>query len=330
MSKTKIKKKFFIDKRATVFLFAAVAIAAVAARIHQFSTNYDFSRGRIIEGGVMQNYPAIIIALGFILIAFFTVFGKSRNKAVDSCVLINPIRLRLDKLNKKFFPSFGVLLFVSAALYLYEMVAIMVSFFSKSEPHSLQGWLKIIVLVVLIINLVVIGINILKGVGINSENCVFLVSYPVVCILDIFEMIQKYQVVSINSELVYDLLAKTFAAFFIICCIRLFTGFEKRTTRVLTIIMAYFASIFALVATIPSYVMFFAIDYTKREGMIYPDATNIAVILVAFAIVSVFWSRYEYHAMPKLKLKQRKVWASALADSTAKLEMDTMEELGDK
>ncbi len=330
MSKTKMKKKFFIDKKATVFLFAAVAIAAVIARTHQFTTNYDFAKGKIINDGIMQNYPALIIVIGFIILGIFTIFGRSRNKAVDSCVLINPIRLRLDKLNKKFFPSFGVLLFAAAALYLYDIVAILVGFFSKSEPHSVQGWAKVLILTVLVSTLVIIGINILKGIGITSENSVFLVSYPVVCLLDVFEMIQKYEVISINSELVYDLLAKTFTAFFIILCVRLFSGYEKRSTRVLTILFGYYASILALVASIPSYIMFFSIDYTKREGMIYPDVTNIAVILTAFAIVSVFWSRYEYHAMPKLKLKARKVWASALAESTAKLEMETMEDLTEK
>ena len=91
------KKKVLIDKKVSIIVYAVTLILAVILRSIQLTTNMDFSRGKYIDPSIAKNYPVFIILIGFILIILILIFGESRDKAIKSCVLLNPMRLKSDR-----------------------------------------------------------------------------------------------------------------------------------------------------------------------------------------------------------------------------------------
>lgn len=325
------KKKVFLDKKFSIVIYVVTLVLAVIFRIFQLKDNMNFAKGTYINPGI--NLPLVVIIIGFTLLTVVMIFGESRDKVIKSCILINPMRLRAERLNKKVSPKAAASMFVMAGLLLYETLAPLIAQISYNKSISTEDnpvgaftgitamqWIDYSFMMILCFTFISTGINIFKGEGITKGQCVFITFFPVWKLFKTFELITTYQVIGPYSEKCYILMTNVFSALFFLNVVRFFCGFEHKRTRYYMILFGYAASITAAVSTLPRYAMFFLTDYTVREGMLTPDATDVGIIFVTATIVAVFWSTYVYRVMPKLNLTGKRRWTGLQTDGNSKME----------
>ncbi|MDE5576476.1 MAG: hypothetical protein K2J11_03705 [Oscillospiraceae bacterium] len=314
-------KKVKIDKKFSMGAYALTLVAAVAARTAQLQSNMNFSTGKYIDPSPAKNYTVFVLIIGFILIAVIMLIGKSRDKAIKSCILINPMRLKPERLAKKVSPVAAAVMIIMAGLMVFDIIFALSSVARKNAEISTEEnpvfafagvpvltWITYVCALITIITFISTASNILKGEGITKGNCVFLMFFPIWKLLEIFSMFSENQLVGVYSEKVYIMLTAMASSMFFIYAARVFAGFEKKNTRIFMCIFGYAASIFAAVSVIPRYITYFTFNYMEREGMASPETSDIGIAIVTIAIVAVFWSTYVYRVMPKLNLNGKRRW----------------------
>ncbi|MEZ3454940.1 MAG: hypothetical protein K1W17_11340 [Oscillospiraceae bacterium] len=314
-------KKVKLDKKFSMAAYGLTLIAAVAARTWQLRSNVNFATGKYIDPSPAKNYTMWALIIGFILIAAVMFLGQSRDKAIKSCILINPMRLRAERLAKKLSPVAAAAMMLMAGFMAFDIIMDLTAAAEKNMEISTEEnpvfifagipvmtWIVYLCSFITIITLVSMGSNILKGDGITKGNCVFIMFFPIWKLLEIFSMFSENQLVGVYSEKVYIMLTAMASSMFFIYAARVFAGFEKKNTRIWMCIFGYAASIFAAVSIIPRYISYFILSYTEREGMAAPETSDIGIAVVTIAIVAVFWSTYVYRVMPKLNLTGKRRW----------------------
>lgn len=325
------KKKVFLDKKFSMVIYAVTLVLAVISRTFQLKNNMNFATGAYIEKGF--NLTITIIIIGFLLLTAVMIFGESRDKVIKSCILINPMRLRAERLNKKVSPKAASAMFVMAGLLIYETLAPLISQISYNKSISTEDepvgiftditamqWINYAFMIVLCCTFISTGMSIFRGDGITKGQCAFITLFPIWKLVKTFELITTYQVIGPYSEKCYILMTNVFSAFFFLNFVRFFCGYEKKRTRYYMVLFGYAASITAAVSTLPRYAMFFLTDYSVREGMLTPDTVDVGIIFVTAAIVAVFWSTYVYRVMPKLNLTGKRRWTGLQTDGESKME----------
>lgn len=313
--------KVKLDKKVSLAAYALTLVCAVVARIIQLQTNMNFATGKYINPSLSKNYTLWTLVIGFALIFIAMIFGQSRDKAIKSCILINPMRLRADRLNKKLSPNTGAAMFVMVLLMVFDMIMSLskvakanIAISTEDNPVfvfagiSVLNWFIYACEIITIVTFVSLGVNIMKGEGISKGNCVFLMFFPIWKLLEIFAMFTENQLVGLYSEKVYILFTAMASSMFFLYAARFFGGFEKKHTRFWMCIFGYAASIFAAVSVVPRYVMYFVLDYNERDGMSAPATSDIGIAVITIALVAVFWSTYVYRVMPKLNLTGKRRW----------------------
>lgn len=314
-------KKVRLDKKYSMAAYVLTLIAAVAARTVQLTSNVNFATGKYIDPSPAKNYTLWTLLIGFILIAAVMFIGKSRDKAIKSCILINPMRLRSERLAKKLSPVAAAVMMLMAGLMAFDIIMKLTEVAGKNMEISTEdnpvfvfagipvmAWLVYACALITVVTLISMGSNILKGDGITKGNCVFIMFFPIWKLLEIFSMFSENQLVGIYSEKVYIMLTAMASSMFFIYAARVFAGFEKKNTRIWMCIFGYAASIFAAVSVFPRYICYFVLSYSVREGMSAPETSDIGIAVVTIAIVAVFWSTYVYRVMPKLNLTGKRRW----------------------
>lgn len=309
--------KVKLDKKYSMWVYIVVLILAVVARTIQLQTNMDFLTGKYIDDSPGKNLTVGIIIVGFILIFLVLLLGESRDKVIKSCILINPMRLKPERLNKKVSPKTGAFSIVMAFLVLFDIFLDLSYIVNKNQDLSapifsgmtVLNWFVYITAIISMITFISIGANLLKGEGFTRGNGVFLSAYAIWKLLQIFEMIGSDELVSASSEKVYVMLTAMSSSVFFLLMAKFFSGFEKKHTRFWLIMFAYMTSILAAVSTIPRYVIFFTKNYMERDGMDTPATSDVGLILVPVAMITVFWGAYVYRVMPKLNLGNSRRWA---------------------
>lgn len=314
-------KKVKLDKKFSMAAYGLTLIAAVAARTLQLRSNVNFATGKYIDPSPAKNYTMWALIIGFILIAAVMFFGQSRDKAIKSCILINPMRLRAERLAKKLSPVAAAAMMLMAGLMAFDIIFELSEVAGKNAEISTEDnpvfafagipvitWLVYVCAVVTIVTLISMGSNILKGDGVTKGNCIFIMFFPIWKLLEIFSMFSENQLVGIYSEKVYIMLTSMASSMFFIYAARLFAGFEKKNTRIWMCIFGYAASVFAAVSIFPRYISYFILSYNEREGMAAPATSDIGIAVVTIAVVAVFWSTYVYRVMPKLNLTGKRRW----------------------
>lgn len=328
------RSKFYLDKKMSIFVYAAVLVIAVICRTSQLYTNMNFATGKYIDNSPIKNTTLGVIILGMILIGVVLIMGESRDKAVKSCILLNPMKLKSDRLVKKFSPVAASGFLATAALMAFDIVAPLAIVVSKNKEISTEenpvfifegltvlDWFMYIIMILCAITMVITGVNIIKGEGITGGNCFFLSLFPIYKLLHIFQLISTYQLIGPYSERVYMMLADMASAMFVLYLIRFFAGFEKKHTRFMLLFTAYLSSIICAVSTIPRFIMFFILEYKERGKMLTPELTEIGMIILPIMVISVFWSAYVYRVMPKLNLSGVRRWKNLQVDGSGRAEM---------
>lgn len=313
--------KVKLDKKASMAAYLLTLIAAVLARTAQLQSNMNFKTGKYIDNSLGKNYTLWVLIIGFALIFAVMIFGKSRDKAIKSCILINPMRLRADRLNKKMSPKAGAIMFIMAGLMVFDIFMELSVITQRNKELSTKEnpvsafagisvleWFIYICAIITIVTLISTGTNILKGEGFSKGNCVFLSFFAIWKLLEIFGMIADDHLIGAYSEKVYIMLTAMASGIFFLNAAKFFAGFEKKHTRFWLCISGYAASIFAAVSVVPRYVMYFTKIYSERDGLDSPALADVGIIFVTVAVVAVFWSTYVYRVMPKLNLNGRRRW----------------------
>jgi hypothetical protein len=253
--------------------------------------------------------------------------------------------MRYDKLTTKLNPAVAYVMFFAALTVIVEMymqlskvVADNAASYVPPPPDTrvewswpdfpLRGipvmkWVVYLFMLVMVITLISAGVNIIKGLGITKGNCFFFVTYPLWKLLDIFVIMGANEIIGVYSEKVYLLLNAVAASVFVLLMVRVFSGFEKKHTRILLLISGYIAAVLAGVSVIPRFIMLFATIGSGNSKVSFPDLTDLGMGLVAIAVIGVFWSKFEYRPAPKLVLKgtSSRAWRA----QTAVLEMEELD-----
>lgn len=341
----KANKKGGIPKKFSLVVYAAVMVLAVAARTRQLYTNMDFARGRYLDPGA-PNITAAVIVIGMILLAFVLLAGSAKDKVTGSCILINPMRLRYDRLNKKIPHAAGYCSLLMAFLTAAQIVLYFVDLvhanneviktltedeaeeYSKLTGYTVGQFFMHLLMFFVMLTFISIAVNIFKGEGFSHANCAALSTFSIWKTAEIFLMTSENTALSLSSELVYIMLADMTAVVFFMNTARFFNGMEKKYTRFWMCFLGYVSSILAAVSVIPRYIMLLIPDnYDSRAGMGIPSISDVGIVFMTITIVAVFWSTYVYRVMPKLNTGKRR-WSKAPL-SKQYTEMETIDDPAD-
>lgn len=326
-------------------IYVIVLLLAVAARTYQLYSNMDFASGRYIDPSFTGNYTLLVLIPGLSLLALLLLAGSSRDKVIDSCILINPMRLRYDRLNKKIPSSAGysalLMAFLVAAQIFFDFFNLVTANnrimntlpadeqknYSKLTGYTGAMGINHFIMLLVILTFISIAGNIFKGEGFSHANCAALSTYSIWQTMQIFRMVSENTALSMSSELVYIMLSRMTAVVFFMNTARFFNGMEKKFTRFWMCFMGYTASILAAVSVLPRYVMLLIPDediIDKVLDMNVPDVADVGIIFMTITVVAVFWSTYVYRTMPRLNLGKRR-WGGAPI-SKAYQEMESIDE----
>ena len=328
--------RVILDKKFSLVTYLLTLVCAVLARTAQLQTNMNFETGKYIDNSPAKNYTVGVLIIGFVLTFLVMLLGKSRDKAVKSCILINPMRLQADRLNKKISPKAGAAMFLVAFLIIFDVFLSFSSVINRNKEISTKenpvsafagisvlDWFMYACAIISVITFISIGTNILKNEGISKGNCVFLTFFAFWKLLQIFSMISNGEIIGVYSEKIYIMLTAMSASVFFLYTARFFAGFEKKHTRFWMCMFGYISSIFAAVSTVPRYIIYFTKTYDQRYGMATPATSDVGIIFATVAIVAVFWGTYVYRVMPKLNLMGKRRWTTTNFVGT---KMDSIDE----
>lgn len=318
-----------IKKKASLYIYVLVLVLAMFARALQLYTNFDFDTHRYIDSFPLTNYPLLVMIPGFILIAFVLITGSARDKVIKSVVLINPWRLRYDRVGKKIPSSAGYSSLIMAATILADIVFWFVELvegnkrirstlegYDYKEYNLLTGYtvgdffyhfLSLLTILVFIF----IAVNIFKGEGFSHANCASLYIYALWQIVNIFRMNANGEIIGMLTDRRYELISRMLTVLFFCAVARFFNGMEKKNTRFWMCFLGYTASIVSAVSTLPRYFLIALPDgYDSRMNMLMPTPSDVGMIFMPITIVVVFWSTYVYRVMPRLSEGNRR-WTRA-------------------
>ena len=193
------KKKVFLDKKFSMVIYAVTLVLAVICRIFQLKDNMNFQKGTYIDPGF--NLTLAVILVGFALLLAVMIFGESRDKVIKSCILINPMRLRAERLNKKISPKAAASMFVMAGLLIYETIAPIAAQISLNKSMSTEDepigafanitamqWVDYAFMAVLCFTFISTGVSIFKGDGITKGQCAFLTLFPIWKLINVISL----------------------------------------------------------------------------------------------------------------------------------------------
>ena len=223
-----------LKKKASTFVYIIVLIVSVIARFVQLTTNYDYSRGRYINTNPLLNYTLLILLAGFAVIGFVLITGSARDKVIKSVVLINPWRLRYDRLSKKIPVAAGYAAIAMAILFVMDIIVYFVSLWAGNERYAKENlvydavknpdvdkyaykeynrltgynvgtFFYQLLMILVILTFISIAVNIFRGVGLTHANCASLATYSVWQIVNILRMISQNDMIALSTDRLYVL-----------------------------------------------------------------------------------------------------------------------------
>lgn len=325
----KANKSSFLTKKTSMGVYLVVLVLAVAARTIQLFSNMNFETGQYLDPSPVKNYPLMVLIPGIILITVILLAGSSKDKVLGSCILINPMRLRYDRLKKKIPPAAGYSSLLMALLVVAQIVFDFVDIVNANKliveeltpdeaedynmltGYTLGQFALHFVMLCVILNFVAMAVNIFKGEGISSGNCAALTFYAAWKIVDMMNILSDNVAVTRYSELMYELFSYMTAVLFFMNTARFFNGMEKKFTRFWMCLFGYVSSLLAAVSVIPRYILLLIpTGYEERLSMNIPSISDIGIVFMTITMVAVFWSTYVYRVMPKLSIGKRR-WSRA-------------------
>ena len=324
-----------LPKKASLPVFIVTIVLAVLARTYQLLENMDFDTGRYIKN--QFNIPVAVIILGMALMSMIMMWGVSKDKVIKSCILINPWRLRYDRLNKRISPKAGYACVMMCLLIFMQFMIEITTVIKINTDHrktmdvnlakdysiftgiTVLEWLIYVFMFLTFVTFLTMGMNIFKQEGISRANCAALSLFAAWKVLFILNMFADNNMVAVTSEKVYILLSNMETTVFFIITARFFSGFEKKHTRFWMCFHGYLASILSAVSVLPRFILLFVPKgYDDRTNMALPDISDFGMIFVTVMIVVVFWSTYVYREMPKRVGAKRWTYASRPKDTSMK------------
>lgn len=338
-----------LKKSASMFVYIVVLIVAVAARLLQLSTNFNFETGKYKDKSIFLNFPLAVIIIGLAIIGFILLTGNARDKVIKSVILINPWRLRYDKLAKKIPDGAGYAALFMAVI---QLSAIFVDFYKiiqknketkqelinsgvlttvqAKDYNMLQGYnagilFHHILIIFVALTFISIGVNIFKEIGITHANCAALSTYAIWQIVHLLKMISENSMVALSTNRLYEMVSRMLAVLFFLEVAKVFNGMEKTQDRFWMCFLGYASSIIAAVSVIPRYILFVIPDPQETHyGLELPDITDVGIIFMTITMVGVFWTTYVYRQMPRLAEGNRR-WTRAPLTKTYE-EMKSIED----
>lgn len=340
--KKPLSGKGFFNKKMSLGVYAVVIIAAVCARTRQLMNNMDYNRNRLTDTSLGGNATFIIVAVGLLLLAAILLFGSAKDKVVKSCILINPMRLRYDRLNKKIPSAGGFCSLLMALLVIIQMVfeiSVIVGRnkdFAKTLPakeadnyNLLTGYTggmlaAHIIMLFAALTFISVAVNIFKGEGFSHANCAALMFCALWQLIEIGQIVFSNTAAALFTNLNYEILSRAAAIIFYLSTARFFNGMEGRSTRFMMCFSGYAASIFAAVSAVPRYILFLKPDNIDNIlGMDMPRIAEAGTVFFTISVVAVFWTTYVYRVMPRLNIARRR-WGGTSYVNKDYLQMDTL------
>lgn len=315
-----------LPKKASMIVFVVTILLAAVLRFQQLLTNVNFNTGRYIDDSAL-NLPVVVIVLGMILMSAVLILGVASDKVVDECILINPWRLRYDRLKKQMPSGVGyssllmcLLLLLDGGMKIAQTVSRNIEIrdaivdekeaknYSLLTGFGVWNWIELVIMLLVFILFLTFAMNVIKKEGISRANCASMSVFAAWKVLDIFMMFSGNTVIAVSSEKVYELLTDMTSVVFFLAVARLYMGMEKKQTRFWVCFWGYLTSILAAVSVLPRYAsLLVPTGYDDRLGMGLPSISDIGLIFLPVCIVATFWTGYSYREMPK-GIAQEKRW----------------------
>lgn len=315
--KPKKKKKGFhieITKRGGYFICIVLMIIGAAGRLDQYVTNIDIRTGHyIVPYSALSPLSTTLIA-GGLFILLFTLFGRESDKVILPCILVNPYRLRYSKLKARQPISAGVISLVFGVVTLAQTgysVTLAVTEYSKMQIKPTIMELALYVLAVLSA-LVAFSVanTILTGKPITSNQAGAAVIPAAWKTCEAVAIVTAPDAVCLDSEKLYLILLYAASAGFFLSFSRLYLGYERKSTRIVFMLFGYAASVLAAVTTAPRIALYYLTQAEMTKHIVFPNLSDLMMIMLPLAFLDVFWGAYEYKMMPKVSYGRKK-WSPA-------------------
>jgi hypothetical protein len=354
MAKKSLPKfRFSLDRKLTLPIFIITAAAAIFLRFKQIIENTDLDTGIYLNRDFRVDYPVFVIAGGLFLILLILILGSSKDKMAGAALLINPMRLPIDKLNKNFRIASGTGILVTAGTmffqiymdisYIVRVNSLYNADFEDEDLHIslLTGMdgadiASYILMIIGGITCITIGANMIKGDGLSKLNCFFLlfvVLWKVVQIFDVFFTAQEEtRIINLYSEKLYIIFSDICLIFLLLAVIRVFEGFEEKRTRLGLIFWGYASTLITAVSAITPLICLIYLPYDGTGNLQIPSIADFGIIIMSFILVMPFFTNFSYREMSKMTYREgrRDHWISKLAVNESEMEGISVESLDDE
>lgn len=306
-----------ITKRVGYFICIIMMIIGAAGRLDQYVTNIDLRTGYYFVRYPIISPLAMILLAGGAAAALFALFGRESDKVLLPCILVNPYRLRYMKLRARQPLSSGVASLVFGVVTIaqtgYTISLYVMEYTSSQTSPRIVDILACGFAVLSALIMFSVANTILTGKAISSNQAGAISVLAVWKALEAAQIVSTADAVYLNSEEMYLLLQYCASAGFFLSFTRLYLGYERRLTRITFMIYGYAAAILACVTTLPRIALYYITLPEMTSYIIFPNLSDIMMVMLPLAFLDVFWGPYEYKMMPKVTYGNtvRRKWSPA-------------------
>ncbi len=267
-----------IDRRAVKYIYCASVLLAVAIRIIQLQYVVDEVTGFYKSTSTLTKALPIIIIASIALIMLVTIIGSSRNIQGDTAIRQNPFLADIDEIASESGFITGISSICISVLLAFEVV----NLYQGLTPMGNASMPYLADLVYIIFTLLTAFIFMRLGIiGMRkmpiSRNMGYSLLIPVIwlTIRSTVLFMDLIVITSVSQNLLQ--LLSTLGMLLMISASRLFSGFEKRTTRLKLIIIGLSSSLINFVSAVPLLLT------NGRESTANTSILAVDILLAVFA-----------------------------------------------
>lgn len=268
-----------IDRRAVKYIYCASVLLAVAIRIIQLQYVVDEVTGFYKSTSTLTKALPIIIIASIALIMLVTIIGSSRNIQGDTAIRQNPFLADIDEIASESGFITGISSICISVLLAFEVV----NLYQGLTPMGNASMPYLADLVYIIFTLLTAFIFMRLGIiGMRkmpiSRNMGYSLLIPVIWLtIRSTVLFMDLIVITSVSQNLLQLLSTLGMLLFMISASRLFSGFEKRTTRLKLIIIGLSSSLINFVSAVPLLLT------NGRESTANTSILAVDILLAVFA-----------------------------------------------
>lgn len=269
-----------IDRRTVKYVYFISVLVAVTVRIIQLQYVVEEITGFYKETSALTKVLPIIIAASVFLIMFVTVIGRSKSTQSQSCIRENPFLADIDEIASKSNFMTGISSLFLSILLAFETVKLYQGLGIAGNammPHMADFAYTVFTLISAFVFMRLAIISLRKMP--ITRNMGYLLLLPVIWLtIRSTVLFMDLIVITTVSQNLLQLLSTLGMLLFMTLTSRLFSGFEKSSTRPMLVIIGLSSSLLNFVSAVPLFLV------NGRDGSVNAPMLVVDILLAIFAV----------------------------------------------